>query len=174
MYSMLALALAGALIGACVGQRLEKKAIALLIGGAVGTFLGGFVGMFLALIVGNWVPMHNVEYGPATLVAVNSSNGMTGTFVWGSGSVNSQTSYNFMKRNDDGSLTPGQIPANDYVRIIEDKDLKDVGYWMSTYREVDTSSALYNWSLAAEDRNKLVKQELRVPAGTVVQGFSIK
>ena len=174
MYSILALALAGALIGACVGLHLEKKIVAFLMGGGIGTVLGGVVGMFAALIIGNCVPMHDVDYGPATLVAVNSSNGTAGTFVWGTGSVSSQISYNFMKRNADGSLTPGQIPANDYVRIIEDNSLKDVGYWQSTFREVDTGSTLYKWSLASEDRNKLIVQVLRVPAGTVVQGFNIK
>ena len=174
MYSIYALALAGALIGICIGLCSKNKVGGFFAGGGVGGFLGAIVGMFAALIAANWVPTHNVLYGPATLVAVNSSSGTSGAFVWGTGSVSSQVYYNFMQRNDDGSLTPGQIPADQYVRIIEDKDLKDVGYWQSTFNEVDPMAPMYKWTLGSSVRNHLVKQELRVPAGTVVQGFSIK
>ena len=173
MYSIYVLALAGILISVYPHVK-NKKSPFLFLDAGFGAVAGTITGALVAFVLGTWVPKHDVTYGPATLVAVSSANGTAGTFVWGTGSVNSQVFYNFMQRNTDGSLTPGQIPANHFVRIIEDKDLKDVGSWQSTFSEMDKSSFLYNWALPASDQDELVKHELRVPAGTVVQGFSIK
>lgn len=117
--------------------------------------------------------MREVTYGPEKLAAMRSADGMNGAFVWGTGSVSNQVSYNFYIRNPDGSLTPGQVPANNVVRIVEDESLKNEGYWTTTKIEKDRSSLLAPWAIALNDSTRIQKQEFRVPSGTVVQSFRV-
>ena len=152
--------------------------------GKIGAFLAasifgpldGFViGMVIALAIGSiMLPTKTVVYGPGTLVAMRSSDGFSGTFIWGSGSIGSSSTYNFMQRMDDGSLKPGFIYVDETVRVIEDPELKDVGYWRTTMTEADRSSPWSAWSLGQNSMSKVVRQEFRVPKGTVVQEFKIK
>lgn len=133
------------------------------------------MGLIAGLVIGGcFVPKHDVVYGPGTLVAMRSSDGVTGTFIWGSGSISSQTTYNFLQKMDDGSMVPGSVPADRLVHLIEDPDLKNVGYWRTTKREADPASPFYQWSIGAHDGDRVIRQEFRVPVGTVVQQFSIK
>lgn len=175
MYSIYTLAALGLLVGivcSCCGKRDMGKTIFWLI---IDPFIGAVVGLFVGLIVfSSLVPMKDVVYGPGTLVAMRSSDGVSGTFVWGSGSIGSSVTYNFLQKMDDGSMSPRSVPANDLVALIEDPELKNTGFWRTTINEVDKTSALYKWSIGASDRNRTVRQEFRVPVGTVVQQFSIK
>lgn len=60
------------------------------------------------------------------------------------------------------------------MRLIEDPELKDVGYWRTTIRECDPNSSLYNWGIFLKERERYVRQEFRVPVGTVVQQFKVQ
>jgi hypothetical protein len=136
-----------------------------------GLVIGAMVGCVAALVIGSFAPRHDVVYGPATLVSLGTSNGVKGTFIWGSGGIGSDMQYHFYFLNDDGSVTPRQVEADDYVRITEDKTLKDVGYWSNTFSERDPSSPLYHWAFGGNNP-VLVNQLFRVPVGTVEHRFA--
>ena len=120
------------------------------------------------------LPMKDVVYGPRSLMAMRGSDGVSGIFVWGSGSIESGANYNFQLRMEDGSMVPGSVPADGLVHLFEDQELKNTGFWSTTIREADKDSPLYPWALATRDRRQTVRQEFRVPVGTVVQQFNIK
>lgn len=173
MNTILLLGTAGLVIGGLRALILKRE---IGTGTLVGVSVGTLTGLFTALFIGHYlVPVADVVYGPAPLVAMRSSDGTSGTFVWGSGSVGSTVNYNFLQKMDDGSLAPRSVPADYLVRLIEDPELSNIGYWRTTIREADKMSLLYNWSLNAnEGRRTVIRQEFRVPVGTIVQGFSIK
>jgi hypothetical protein len=148
------------------------KLLVYVIGTAIGAIPGTFVGGVIGLIVLNFVPQHQVVYGPTTLVSMRSSDGVSGTFLLGSGGINSQMEYNYYVRNDDGTFTPYHQPANGLVRITEDKTLKDVGYWTTIMKEYDQSASISAWALGLNDRT-ILHQDFRVPVGTVVQSFNV-
>lgn len=172
IYTFAALGLIVGIIGSCIGTREWGKTFFCTL---IGTVIGAVVGLMLGLIVfASLVPKVDVVYGPGTLVAMRSSDGVSGTFVWGSGSFGNSVSYNFLQKMDDGSMSPRSVPADNLVALIEDPELKNIGYWRTTIREADKKSALYKWSIGANDGNRTIRQEFRVPVGTVVQQFSIK
>jgi len=142
-----------------------------------GAAAGAFVGfLFAATIMRSYVPRVEVVSSADVLVAMRNGQGLSGTFIWGSGQLGSQVTYNFYRRNEDGSLTPGQVGADSLVRIIEDKNLKDVGYWRTTFSQFVLSSPQASWAIdlvGRPDSSIIVKQEFRVPAGTVVQSFGV-
>lgn len=172
MYTLLLLGAVGLILGVIVGASITEGSK--IGGGIIGCVIGLFVGFIGAAIAGSFVPQKDVVYGPANLVAMRSSDGVSGTFIWGSGTIRQGTSYNFMMKLDDGSMTPGSVPADNLVRIIEDESLKNTGTWSTTIREADTTWPYYKWTLFSRDRNKYVKQEFRVPVGTVVQTFKVE
>jgi len=135
-----------------------------------GLFGGLNLAIVASIILGFYVPQHQVVSEPLTLAAMHSQDGITGSFVWGTGSINSQPYYQFMVRQSDDSLTPTRVPADSMVHIIEDASLKGVGYWTSTFT-VDVKSPLSAWTMG-ERRPLLVRQEFRVPAGTVLRNFT--
>jgi len=169
----------GAAIGvviACIFGALNKSKVSkYLIGSTFAAAIGAFFGAMIAgTIICSMVPTKDVVYGPGKLVAMRSADGISGTFVWGSGSISSRTTYNFMQVLDDGSMKPGWVYADDLVRLIEDPELKNVGYWRTTIREVDPASPLNAWALGTGTVSTTVRQEFRVPVGTVVQQFNVK
>ena len=172
MYTLLLLGAIGLVIGIIIASRIDGGEK--FWGAVIGTVIGGVVGLFAAGIAGSFVPRVDVVYGPANLVAMRSSDGVSGTFIWGSGTIRQGTSYNFMMKLSDGSMTPGSVPANSLVRIIEDESLKGTGTWTTTIREADTKSPFYKWTLFTSDGNETVRQEFRVPVGTVVQTFKVE
>jgi len=174
MYTFLALAFIGLVCGAILARRKALKPARVYHAGFIGLVIGAVIGNISAMVVGAYMPRHQVIYGPATLVAMHSVDGVSGTFVYGSGSMSSQLSYHFIRRNSDGSLTPGHVPADSMVHIVEDANLKGVGYWTSTFDEADKTSPLAAWALGAREYDVLIRQEFRVPAGTVVQDFVVK
>ncbi len=172
MYTFFLLSAIGLVIGIIIASRMEGG---VKLGGAgAGAIIGAVVGFILAAIGGAFVPRIEVVYGPANLVAMRSSDGVSGTFIWGSGTIRQGTSYNFMQKLSDGSMTPGSVPANSLVRIIEDESLKGTGTWTTTADEADKKSPLYNWTLFSSDSDKYVRQTFRVPVGTVVQTFKVE
>jgi hypothetical protein len=176
MYTIILFAILGLASGIKRASSSDEKGTSKYItGSCVGTAAGGVIGLVLALmVVGSAVPMKDVVYGPAKLAAMRSQNGISGSFIFGSGSINSDNTYNFLQHMKDGSMVPGSVPANGLVHLIEDPELKNTGSWSITISEPDKSSPLYPWSIGAELRSKAVRQEFRVPVGTVVQQFNIK
>ncbi|MFA7339864.1 MAG: hypothetical protein WC028_23980 [Candidatus Obscuribacterales bacterium] len=157
-------------IGAIIGSF-----IAGIFGAIVGALIGAVVGLIVACtIISELVPMKNVVSKSIKLVAMRSSDGISGTFIWGSGAMSNRTTYNFMQLVEDGSMVPGWLPANHLVHLIEDAELKNTGSWCTTTREADKTSSLYRWAIGSSDRTETVRQEFRVPVGTVVQQFSVK
>lgn len=174
MYTILLIAAIGLIIGFLVAS---KGIGAKLFGLAVGCVIGAFVGTFIAdVAVGSFVPRKEVVYGPATLVSMRTSDGVTGTFIWGSGGFGSQSNYNFMMKLGNGNLTPRSVAADDLVQIREDAKLNNVGYWRTIKSEPDLTSPLAPWAIGlTKERNKtILRHEFDVPAGTVVQTFKVQ
>lgn len=166
MYSMIL----GAVIGAVLGSLGFIS-----VGGPVGAIVGFFIGAVLAtLVFPEILPMKIVVSKPIKLVAMRSSDGVSGTFVWGTGSINNSTVYNFMQLLEDGFMVPSSLPANHLVHLIEDSDLQKTGSWTTSKTVADPNSALYRWAMFTGHRTQIVRQEFRVPVGTVVQQFNIK
>lgn len=175
MNSIMLGAAIGLVIGLIIASLGKRESGKYLLNTILGTIIGAVVGVFAALtVICYMLPMKDVVYGPAKLVAMRSSDGISGTFVWGSGSIGNRTTYNFLQRMEDGSMVPGSVPANGLVHLIEDPELKNTGFWSTTIREADKTSTLYSWALGTSDRTQTVRQEFRVPVGTVVQQFNIK
>jgi len=161
-------------IGIVVGVIVAPRGLAKLLGIVMGGVFGAIVGVILALIIAAAIPRHDVVYGPATMVSMRTTDGVTGTFVWGTGGIHGETSYNFMIKQQDDSITPRTVTADSLVAIIEDDSLHGVGYWRTTFNEPDKNSSLYSWGLGYRDYQRIVRQEFRVPVGTVVQAFKVQ
>ncbi len=175
MNSIYALAAVGFLVGLLCAKISKGTAGTYAFGTGIGTVVGGVVGLVVALIVGGaFLPLRDVVYGPATLVSMRSSDGISGSFIWGTGSVNSQLTYHFLQRMEDGSMVPRSVPANEVVHLIEDPEMKNTGFWRTTMSEPDTTHWLYKWSAGSRDRIRTIRQEFRVPVGTVVQQFNVR
>lgn len=175
MYTIMLCAVIGLVIAVITAKRGEHEKSDYIItttfcsvgGGVIGTFIAGIVGFYL-------VPMKNEVFGPYELAALRSSDGASGTFIWGSGSIGNQLIYNFMMRLEDGSMVPGSVPADGPVFLIEDPGLTDTGFWRTTFVVADETSPLHNWAIATRELTYILREEFRVPVGTVVQQFNIK
>ncbi|MCA9818735.1 MAG: hypothetical protein KC652_26760 [Cyanobacteria bacterium HKST-UBA01] len=121
-----------------------------------------FIGAFYAERI-------EVNRGPIELAAVKTSTGISGAFVLGSGSVSSISYYRVLVRNQDGSVTPHQIPVDSNLRIIEDKTLSGVGYW--SWTNLEPHEGTYRWT--ARPPIKKIRNELRVPEGSIVYSFEV-
>ncbi len=163
-----------AAIGSVVGFFVADRGFYRLLGLGIGCVIGGVVGLIVGLAVAGFTPRADVVYGPSTMVSMRTTDGVVGTFVFGTGGIRGETSYNFMIKMQDGSITPRSVPANSYVAIIEDPSLTNVGYWTTTMREPDPQSFLYNWGFGHSDYQRVKRQEFRVPVGTVVQTFKVQ
>lgn len=172
MYTVFALTLSGLLIGCRLGYYSDKK-IGAAFGGFLGLVLGVLFGYLVALGIGRIVLTVESEYGPFTLVSMKTSQSVSGTFVLGSGSINNSWEYRFLIRNKDGSLVPYSIPADYRVKLIEDKSLKDEGYWTNIHLDPDPQSLLLPWALFDSKAFKTISNVIRVPAGSIVQKISI-
>lgn len=178
MYSAIALALIGLGVGLWLtnGDGYGRSVFWTVIISLVGIVIGGFIGIAIAAGIGVSGAKVQKVYGPATLVSIRSSDGVNGAFIWGSGSIGSETSYNFMLKLDDGSLTPRKVPSNSLVFFIQDPELKDIGYWRTTVEVDDLTSpkcTKWSWGICSPTET-YIRQEFRVPAGTIVEQFSVK
>jgi hypothetical protein len=135
---------------------------------------GIIIGIVLAGIISFFTPLHKVTSAPIKLVAMRSADGMSGTFIWGSGTMGSAHTYNFMMLEADGTFVPGSIAADGLVHIAEDRSLLGEGTWTTTAVKVDETSAIYRWSLLSTDKSFTVRHDFRVPPGTVLQQFSMR
>ena len=169
MYTLMlcpAIGLVFAIIFASSGSRSRDRYIVSALGGLVFGFICSI--LIGGIVLPSMLPMKNVVYGPRSLVPMRSSDGVSGIFVWGTGS-RSAANYSFQLRMEDGSMALRSLPVNDTVRFIQDPALRDTGFWSTTVSEVDQTSALYAWAIDDGSRNRVVRQEFRVPVGTVVQ-----
>lgn len=176
MYTIYTCALLGVLCGLWVlsGRKVKlsgyEKGCHFVVGGIFGTIVGFFVALFLTAAV----ERTEVVYGPAELVAMRNADGVSGTFIFGSGGLHNTTNYNFMMRTSDGSMVPGSVTADGYVHISEDPALNNIGQWTTTYSECDPKSPLWNWTIGKSYMSVLVRHDFRVPVGTVVQQFKVQ
>jgi|GEM_PF-726386 len=179
MYTVIALTLIGLVSGAYLWYRLRPGLVipglrALFIRLGICGGLGWFIGCIVAATVTMNLPAKQVVYGPAHLVAMRSSDGLSGTFIWGTGSIGSATRYNFMMVQGDGSMVPGSVSADGLVHITEDKSMVGKGTWTSVMSVPDYSVPMAAWALHSGRPPELVRHDFRVPVGTVVQQFSVK
>lgn len=140
---------------------------------AVGAAAGVIIGIFVALFAAMAVPTRLVAAEPVPLVAMRSTDGVSGAFILGSGSVESTVRYRFMQRDADGSFVPNSVRADSTVHITEDSSLTNTGSWQTTYMVPDTSSWLYQWTIGGDILIEVAREDFRVPVGTVQQQFNI-
>jgi hypothetical protein len=135
----------------------------------------GFALSIAIAVTGGYIfePKRNVVYGPFTLASMRTADGLMGSFILGSGSIESTSTYHFMMQNDDGSLIPKQVAVDGLVHIKEDPALKNVGYWSQTRKEVDRTARVCRWVICESDKWDIVlSNDFRVPVGTVVHNFA--
>jgi hypothetical protein len=175
MYTVIFAAVAGFILDFFLSVRGKRKTFLTCLGHAsFGTIGGMVVGMLAAIVLGYLVPNKTVSEGPYELVCMRTSDHLSGTFVWGTGSINSSAVYRVYVRNTDGSVSPYSVEADSAVSILEDPALKDRGQWTVTSTRYDSSSRLAKWAFdpgpgadQPEDSNRF-----RVPKGTVINDFS--
>jgi hypothetical protein len=175
MYTLYILTAIGALVGLRFYFRGTRR--------TVGEFLyctlfsascGLVAGFLLAMFFNKAVPTQDLIGERITLVSMRNESGISGSFIFGSGSVNSGINYHFLKKQDDNSMVPDSVQASDLVHFIEDATLANVGYWQTTFRQSDSSHWLYKWTLFHKENNRIIRQEFRVPVGSVIQQFKIQ
>lgn len=140
------------------------KFLAAFAGGGLGFVLGLFVGM----ICGQMMPHIERVLGPATIVAMQGGNGVSGAFVLGTGNFDTFHHYTFYLKNENGSVSPQVLSADRSVQIFQDENLKETGTWQSIELICDPASSLRSWALCD---SRIIRQELRVPVGTVQHDF---
>jgi hypothetical protein len=165
MRTLFAFAILGFLIGSVSGQSFFWAVIGL----AVGVVWG----VSTAIGLSGYVRMRQVNLGTSSLVAMRRLDCLEGTFLLGSGSIHSQSSYSFLQLQDDGSVVPRSVPVNRLVHLTEDPQLQNIGYWSTIKEEVDSTHWLSKWALGASERNRIVRQDFRVPSGTILHQFTI-
>jgi hypothetical protein len=67
-----------------------------------------------------------------------------------------------------------RIEASTNVHIREDLDLSDRGYYQATIRKLDTSGIFGLLFLEQGRSGLIVREDIRVPAGTVLTNFIIE
>ncbi|MDR3612856.1 MAG: hypothetical protein P4L53_04765 [Candidatus Obscuribacterales bacterium] len=129
--------------------------------GVIGTVIGCYLTMVLPVFI---LSQHISER--ATLVAVRSINGIDRSFtlMLTRDGVGAESYYQLYVRNANGSITLLRIEANSLVKIFEDKDLRDGGYWVTTKSACDTVSLGRYWVVC---RSSIVSQEFEVLVGSV-------
>jgi hypothetical protein len=161
--------IAFAIFGLLTGSLVIQSAYFAVIGLAMGALSGFGIGICIA----GHVRMRQVNLGTVTLVAMRRLDCLEGTFLLGSGSIHSQSSYSFLQLQDDGSVVPRSVPVNRLVHLTEDPQLQNIGYWSTIWEEVDSTHWLSKWACGASERNRIVRQDFRVPRGTILHQFTI-
>lgn len=79
-----------------------------------------FIGLAFALLIGLAVPKHWTGPETSQLVGLRNSEGISGNFFLGTGSIDS-TQYYFFYKEAGQAYQPGKIEVGDNVVIFEDK-----------------------------------------------------
>lgn len=129
-----------------------------------------FTLLFGNLLGDRIIPAKQVVSQSRTLVSLNSANSVSGTFVWGTGSIGGSSSYEVYVQNADGSKSPYSIFRSPLVRIFEEDNLKDTGTWTEFKHVADEDSTAAKWFFSRPYFHT-DRIELHVPRGTVRQDF---
>lgn len=175
MYSYLAMFVLAAALGALIHVRYRRrlplhKRIALYMGLAAASVLGGHV---TGCLIGAVAPWRYELVSSIPLAALRTAEGPAGTFVLGSGRIDQEMTYVVYVRNDDGSVTPHRIKANQSVKIFQDPQLVNQGFWKSFRRVVDKDWWLRGFALCKPTSQDYLIH-LVVPNGAVVEQFSLR
>ena len=125
-------------------------------------------------LIGFLVPMNVVNSDAVALVSMRSSEGIGSAFLLDTRGEEGVSVYHFMSKMEDGTYAPNWVPADESVRIIEESALDGVGFWRTTIRQKSRKSVLYNFGLFKAGYERVMRQEFRVPSGTVVQTFKVQ
>jgi hypothetical protein len=179
MVSVFALAVVGILCGLLniylnTSRDSGRRRIGKAFGVGRGVGMGTAAGIMLGVVCTYSLPMHKVASKPVELVAMRSADSLNGAFIWGTGGFSVDQAYHFYKKESDGSMVPVRMWASNKVHIIEDAALQNTGTWTTVTEEVDPSSHFFAWALTPDDRTRVVREEFRVPVGTVRHTFEIK
>jgi hypothetical protein len=138
--------------------------------GVLGFVCGAVVGMILATLLSLAVPYKVSLSANYKLTALRTVDAVGSNFILGTGELQATATYRFMSINDNGSLTPGSVQADNLVQIVEDPALTKEGSLEIFERGCDRASILYLF--AACSRPQTSAKIFRVPPGTVVHSFS--
>lgn len=168
---------------------------ALITSGYIGQFIffnqnsapSGFLGYFLGLLVwgalsilacipwfglatfiGLAFPTNAIMESKTELAALRVKDGVEGHFFLGSGTVEGKQYYFYYLKNEDGSLTPAKVNADEDVKIYEEerKDATLVKYNAEFKNEI-----AYIIGVPTMQGKKSV--EFHVPVGTVKIGYEM-
>jgi hypothetical protein len=156
----------------CLRRRGDEPIMAAILGSLFAFLLICLVGVIVGEVIDSHIPGKTTERGPFKLVALRSADGVAGSFVYGSGSINGVAYYRVLVQNDDGSMSPYEVVADSTTRITESHDLQNEGTWTQTVVAKDYSTPLGNWAIG-QDFDK-TSNRFVVPAGSVVQSFSVR
>lgn len=132
-------------------------------------FIGSNVGIYLS----TYVPYKEVTYGPIPLAAARTSDGVKGAFTRGSGNNGTQAVYQVLLKDNNGTPSLYTITVDNPVEIFEDSPSEQEGTWTIVKREKDWTAPVAKWALGRSvDQSVIIKQELHVPKGSIVQSFS--
>lgn len=128
--------------------------------------LGLFGGVFLAFLIGISAPSEWVMVETAKLASSRDTDGVSGQFFLGSGSIGTTQYYFFYKEVELG-YRPGKVAAEgDNILIIE-KERRDGELAVYKYRPI----GLWKWITLRQDP---IKFEFSIPTGTLKRGFVLR
>jgi hypothetical protein len=169
MYSFITLTALGLLVGGATYLRTRSPGA--IIGGGLVGLVAGFV--MSALLCG-FTPYRWTETGTWKLRSMNTIDGVSGTFVWGTGSLRSETAYRVLIVNDNGSVSPLTIAATvNNTEIFEQDTLTNEGE-VTIYRYMRDRSWWGNgWALEKSDTD-WYSYKITVPKGSVRNEFTVQ
>lgn len=136
----------------------------------LGFFCGTVVGIILGTLISLAVPYKVSLSASYKLAALRTVDAVGTNFILGTGELQATATYRFMSINDNGSLTPGAVQADNLVQIVEDPALTKEGSLEIFEKGCDRASILYFF--AACSRPQTTAKIFRVPPGTVVHSFN--
>lgn len=125
-------------------------------------FFAALIGTGLAFLVGCIFPKKWQESGMVKLIAVRDINGVKGSFVLGTGSIESKQYYFFYKEQG-GGFVPGKVEVFDNVVIYEEQ--REDGILKSFSREF--SNPIF-WLFGIPNSERY---EFFIPKGSIKPGF---
>ncbi|OGF62178.1 hypothetical protein A2662_04615 [Candidatus Giovannonibacteria bacterium RIFCSPHIGHO2_01_FULL_45_33] len=120
------------------------------------------IGAGLAFLVGCILPKKWQNSGTAKLIAMRDINGIKGSFVLGTGSIESKQYYFFYKEQG-GGFVPGKVEVSDNVVIYEEG--REDGALKSFSREFSNPIFWFFGVVSSE------RYEFFIPKGSIRTGF---